>query len=97
MKNGVVILGALAAVAIIAAAAKKCPTGAYNPEYISLENIRRGVSEGWYEINGLYASGGRFFVSLKGKTTDGEEFVGTYEISASDFNILKIEGYPQMD
>ena len=96
MNNGVVILGALVAVALIATAAKKCPTGARDPEYISLENIRRGVSEGWYEINGLYASKAGYFVSLKGKTTDGEDFIGSYAISKTDFDMLRKEGYPLM-
>lgn len=90
MKSNTIIWGALAVAAIVVAA--KCKTK-QKVASITLENIRRGVAEGWYDIVEIYAAPSGWYVKLRGKNTDGEEFIGSYAIAQEDFNQLKDEGY----
>ena len=60
---------------------------------VSIENIRRGVAEGWYtcvltRVNGMPA------VKLTGRTVvGGKQYTDVYPISETDWQTLRAEGY----
>lgn len=59
---------------------------------ISLENVRRGVKNGWYTCT-LVHKQGLPAVLLSGKDTNGNTYSGVYPVSEDDWNTLKNEGY----
>lgn len=68
--------------------------GMSDPE-ISLDNIRRGVANGWYTCL-LTRVNGKPAVRLSGKTTDGWTSTGVYPVSEKTWQTLKNEGYEVM-
>lgn len=59
---------------------------------VSIENIRRGVANGWYtcvltRVNDSPA------VRLSGKVVNGKQFTDVYPITEADWQTLKAEGY----
>ena len=92
--DGIVIIGILAAVALIAAAAKPSQSKILGMEDtpVSIENIRRGVANGWYDCV-LIRVDGKPAVRLSGKTTSGQYFSDVYPITQADFDTLQKEGY----
>lgn len=91
MNSGIITLGALVAVALICAAAKKNPQGLIEYD-VKAEEIREGVQNGWYSAK-LTIQDGHTAVILSGKMTNGEDYTGVFVISESDWNALKNEGY----
>lgn len=89
--NGIVIIGALAAVALICAAAKKNQQGLVEYD-VDSEDIREGVQNGWYTCV-LTTKDDMPAVILSGKMTNGEDFQGVYTISPNDWKALQKEGY----
>lgn len=89
--SGIVIIGTIAAMALICAAAKKNPQGLVDYD-VDAEDIREGVKNGWYTCQ-LTTKDGDPAVILSGKMTNGEDFRGVYTISLYDWNALKNEGY----
>lgn len=89
--NGIVVIGVLAAVALICAAAKKNPQGLIEYD-VDAEDVREGVKNGWYACI-LTTKDDMPAVILSGKMTNGEDFQGVYIISPADWNALKKEGY----
>ncbi len=92
--DGIIIISALAAVAILCAASKKSNSAANGMEDtpVSIDNIRKGVQRGWYacvlvRIDGVPA------VRLTGKTADGKTYSDVYPITQADWDTLKAEGY----
>ena len=90
--NGIVVIGALAALALICAAAKKNSQGLVEYD-VDAEDIREGVKNGWYSCT-LTTKDGMPAVVLFGKMTNGEDYKGVFTISESDWQLLKKEGYP---
>lgn len=89
--NGIFIIGALAAMAFICAAAKKNPQGLVEYD-VDAEDVREGVQNGWYTCT-LTTKDDMPAVILSGKMTNGEDFQGVYTISPDDWNALQKEGY----
>lgn len=58
-----------------------------NADYISLENIRRGIKNSWYTAK-LANKDGNFYVRLTGKETDGDVSDGYYPITEQTFQTL---------
>lgn len=59
---------------------------------VSIENIRRGVANGWYtcvltRVNGIPA------VRLSGRTADGNDYTDVFAVTEEDWQTLKKEGY----
>ena len=59
---------------------------------VSIENIRRGVANGWYtcvltRVNNIPA------VRLSGRATDGKTYTEVFAVTEEDWNSLKNEGY----
>ena len=83
----------LAIAVAIAAGRKQAVSGMDDPE-VSLENIRRGVANGWYSavlthVDGMPA------VRLSGRLQDGSEYADVYPISEADYQQLLTDGTPE--
>lgn len=92
--DGIVIISALAAFVLFCVAARPSQAAAQGMEDtpVSIDNIRRGVQNGWYtcvlvRVDGIPA------VHLTGKTADGKTYSDVYPITQEDWNTLKAEGY----
>ena len=84
---GILLLGGL----LIRQAAKS--TSGMSDSPVSIENIRRGVANGWYTAQ-LTRVNGQPAIRLSGTRTDDTQFVDVYPISENDWQILKKEGFP---
>lgn len=89
--DGIIIIGVFAAMALIAAAAKKQPQGLIEYD-IDADDIREGVKNGWYSCQ-LTLKDDMPAVILFGKLTNGEDYKGVFTISESDWKALQKEGY----
>lgn len=61
---------------------------------ISIENIRRGVTNGWYtcvltRVDNIPA------VRLSGRTADGKIYTDVFAVTEEDWQTLKKEGYAE--
>ena len=59
---------------------------------VSADNIRKGVSRGWYtatlvRVNGVPA------VRLSGRSADGDTYTDVFPVTEEDWQTLKKEGY----
>ena len=89
--KGIVTVGVIAAVVLLAACAKK--NQGVPVEYdIDAEDIREGVANGWYTCV-LTIKDDMPAVILAGRMTNGEYYEGVYSISPDDWKSLKDEGY----
>ncbi len=94
MNPGLIILGAVVAVAFVAVVNKPKESEILGMEDkpVSIDNIRKGVSRGWYTAV-LTRVDGKPAIRLSGKATDGQQVVDTFWISQKDFDTLQDEGY----
>ena len=85
--DGIVIIGLLLlGGALIARSAKA--TAGMDDTPVSLDNIRKGIKNGWYTAElGVYNS--TPCVKLTGKDKNGKDFSDYYPISSEDFIILR--------
>lgn len=67
-------------------------TGAMSDKPITIDNIRRGVANGWYSAQ-LIRVAGQPAVRLTGTTVNDEEYIDIYPIDEADWQTLKAEGY----
>ena len=89
--DGIVIIGLLLLGGALIARSAKATSGMQDTP-VSIDNIRRGVKEGWY-ICVLTRVDGKPAVRLSGTATDGTYTTGVYPISENDWQTLKNEGY----
>ena len=89
-KDTYVIVAALAVLAIMRR--NKSIKGMSDP-IVSIDNIRRGVRNGWYAAQ-LERYNGAPAVRLSGKRTDGTYESSLYPITEADWQQLKSENYP---
>lgn len=94
--DGIVIIAALAAVAIFAAAAKSDGTAGMSDTPVSAENVRKGVSRGWYKA-ALTRVNGQPAIYLYGKDTNGLEYGDKFPISETEWQQLKSEGFDYVE
>lgn len=90
MQGLLIIGGIVLAVAFIRSATHG--TSGMNDAPVSIDNIRRGVQNGWYKAV-LVRANGQPAIYLYGKNTAGKDTAGTYPISENDWQTLKNEGY----
>lgn len=67
-------------------------TSGMNDTEATLDNIRRGVKNGWYSCV-LVRSDGFPAVKLSGKDTTGNSYEDIYPVSEDTWQTLKSEGY----
>lgn len=84
---GILILGGIAM-------AKAKGASGMSDKPVSIENIRRGVAQGWYTAQ-LTRVSGQPAIILSGRTADGKSFSDVYPISQADWDALKAEGYAE--
>ena len=65
-------------------------------EYISLDNVRRGIQNQWYKAT-IKQIDGEFFAHLVGMETDGDISDGYYPITQDTFYSLKEDGVEEED
>lgn len=94
MNPGVILIGVLAAVAFVAVVNKPKESEILGMEDkpVLIDNIRKGVSRGWYTAV-LTRIDGKPAIRLSGKATDGQQVVDTFWISQQDFDTLQDDGY----
>ena len=94
--DGIIVIGilVLGGLAIAHANRHEQFEGAYGMEDtpVSAENIRKGVSRGWYTAT-LTRVAGQPAIRLRGTSKDGAQIVDTFPISQDDFDALQNEGY----
>lgn len=59
---------------------------------VSIEDIRRGVANGWYTAV-LVVADGTPAVRLSGRLANGKTYTDIYPVTESDWQTLKNEGY----
>lgn len=91
--DGIIIISVLAAVALLCVASKPRSMDGMEDEPVSIENIRRGVKNGWYTCT-LVRENGIPAVYLSGKNTDGSNYSDVFPVTQEDWDTLKAEGYP---
>lgn len=67
-------------------------TSGMNDTEVTLDNIRRGVKNGWYRCV-LVRSEGQPAVKLVGKDTTGNDYEDIYPVSEKTWQTLLNEGY----
>ena len=89
-----IITGIFAAMALAALAGRKSQAALTGMEDmpVSIDNIRRGVANGWYTCT-LVVVDGIPAVHLSGRTADGKPYSDVYPITKEDWNTLQAEGY----
>ena len=91
MKYGKLLLALAAGFAAVKLFCKRKDTGE-----ISLENIRKGIANGWYtaQVYSAELDNGEshFYVVLTGKDTNGNEEQSTNEITYDTFRALLDDG-----
>lgn len=92
--NELILIGILVLGGIAMAAAKNKGASGMSDKPVSIENIRRGVSQGWYTAKLTYKNG-RPAIFLSGRTADGKVFSDVYPIAQADWDALKAEGYEE--
>ena len=88
--GALLIIGAIAAVLI--AAHKSQSVRGMSDKPVLLDNIRRGVQNGWYKAM-LVRVGDKPAVHLYGKDAAGNDYGDAFPISEHDWQTLKNEGY----
>ena len=94
MNPGLIILGAVVAVAFVAVATKpkQADIEGMEDQPVSIDNIRKGVSRGWYQAV-LTRIDGKPAIRLTGKSTNGGTYTDVFPITQADFDTLQKEGY----
>lgn len=73
-----------------------CRRKSYDPDledgYVTADNIREGVKNGWYEAV-LLRKDNEPFVRVTGVNTRGQQVDEIFHISQEDFDTLQAEGY----
>ena len=94
MNSGLFVIGLLVAVAFVATATKNRSVDGITNQPVTLDNIHRGVANGWYTCE-LMRIDGAPAVRLSGNKTDGTFYSGIYPITEADWQTLKAEGYDE--
>lgn len=92
--DGYIITGIIVAIAFAALAGRKSQAALKGMEDtpISIENVRKGVANGWYTCT-LVVVDGTPAVHLSGCTANGKPYSDVYPITKEDWDALKNEGY----
>lgn len=91
--NKLLLIGAIFLGGIVITKHKKKGTAGLNDPQVSLDNIRRGVANGWYTCKLLRTADGKAAVELSGKKTDGKYYSDIYPVAEETWQMLKAEGY----
>lgn len=79
------------AIGLLLIANKQCGVGSMSDAPVALDNLKRGISNGWYTAK-LVMVDGQQAVQLSGKMTDGKFYQDVYPITAEVANELRKMG-----
>lgn len=91
--DGLVVISILVLGGLLIASRNRSVDG-MEDDPVSIENIRRGVANGWYtcvltRVNNIPA------VRLSGRTADGKTYTDVFAVTEEDWQTLKKEGYAE--
>lgn len=86
----------LLTLALIGGAIWWCKTKCSSRDTISLENLRMGIVNGWYEVQLFVGSNGKYYAILTGKDTHGNYIQTNRFISLETYETLKAQGVPEV-
>lgn len=95
MKTSTVLIIGAAAAALLIARKKTVGTGAMSDMPVTLDNIKMGVSRGWYTAE-LTMVDGQKAVRLSGKQTDGTYTSDVYPVDEATWQALKQYGIKEV-
>ena len=81
------------AIGLLLIANKQRGVGGMNDAPVALENLKRGIANGWYQAE-LTMVNGQQAVRLSGKLTNGREYSDVYPITPEVAAELKRMGVP---
>ena len=92
--DGLIIISILVLGGFVMAAVRNKDegTGKMSDQPVSIDNIRRGVQNGWYTAD-LIRVAGKPAIRLSGYTARDDQYIDVYPISEEDWQTLKAEGY----
>ena len=94
--DGLVVIGILLLGGFLISVQKNKGAAGMQDDPVSLNNIRRGVANGWYTCT-LTRVDGEPAVRLTGKTVvGGKQYTDVYPISETDWQTLRAEGYEEI-
>lgn len=92
--NELILISILIFGGIAMAAAKNKGANGMSDKPVLIDNIRRGVSQGWYTAQLTHVNG-QSAIILSGRKADGKMFSSAYPVSQADWDTLKAEGYAE--
>lgn len=81
------------AIGLLLIANKQRGVGSMSDAPVALENLKRGIANGWYQAQ-LTIENGQQAVRLSGKLTDGREYSDVYPVTPEVAAELKQMGVP---
>lgn len=81
------------AIGLILIANKQCGVGKMSDPAVALDNLKRGIANGWYQAE-LTMVNGQQAVRLSGKLTNGKQYSDVYPITPEVAAELKQMGVP---
>ena len=92
--DGIVAISIISLLALLVVAGRPSQAAIEGMEDtpVSIDNIRKGVTNGWYTCV-LVRVDGTPAVRLYGKMANGKSFTDVFPVTESDWNTLKNEGY----
>ena len=93
--DGIVVISILLLGGLLLKAVSPKGTSGMNDTPVSIDNVRRGVANGWYKAM-LARVNEKPAVFLYGKNIVGQDSSGYYPISEADWQTLKNEGYSEI-
>ena len=88
------IIGSIAvAIGLVILANKQSSIGAMNDVAPTIDNLKRGIANGWYKAELLMVNGQQA-VRLSGKLTDGRFYSDVYPVTPEVANELRKIGVP---
>lgn len=93
-KSYILIISTIvAAIGLVKLANKQSSIGAMDDAPVALENLKRGIANGWYQAQ-LTMVNGQQAVRLSGKLTNGKQYSDVYPITPEVAAELKQMGGP---
>lgn len=81
------------AIGLLLIANKQRGVGSMSDAPVALDNLKRGIANGWYTAQ-LTMVNGQQAVRLSGKLTDGREYSDVYPVTVEVANELRAMGVP---
>ena len=88
-----ILTSVVVAIGLLAIANKQRGVGSMSDPEVALDNLKRGIANGWYTAQ-LTTIDGRQAVRLSGKLTNGKQYSDVYPITIEVASELRKMGVP---